>query len=176
MTISNGQATKKFDLYPPTQPLLDLSTSIWKYLGDEGEELNSIVQLMMLHRQSFLKLQEEDSVLESILTNTCVVEKNVSKSSMLELIIYEECGENCTLLKEPDILHQLLPCELEESLISEATMINSTTTIELSKGHNLHVNLKLRPTQMEQLKELLQRHEKAFVLDYSNMKGLSPTL
>ena len=30
MTISNGQATKKFDLYPPAQPLLDLSTSIWK--------------------------------------------------------------------------------------------------------------------------------------------------
>ena len=26
MTISNGQATKKFDLYPPTQPQLDLST------------------------------------------------------------------------------------------------------------------------------------------------------
>ena len=38
MTISNGQATKKFDLYPPTQPLLDLSTSIWLDLGDEEEE------------------------------------------------------------------------------------------------------------------------------------------
>ena len=60
---------------------------------------------MMLHRQSFLKLQEEDLVLQSILTNSCVVEKDVSESSVLELITYEECGENCTLLKEPDILH-----------------------------------------------------------------------
>ena len=56
MTISNGQATKQFDLYPPTQPLRDLSTSIWLDLGYEEEELKSIVQFMMLHRQSFLKL------------------------------------------------------------------------------------------------------------------------
>jgi len=63
MTISNGQATKQFDLYPPTQPLPDLSTSLWPDLGDEKEELNSIVQLMMLHRKYFLKLQEEDLVI-----------------------------------------------------------------------------------------------------------------
>ena len=97
---------------------------------------------MMLHRQSFLKLQEEDSVLQSILTNSCVVEKDVSESFVLELITYEECGENCTLPKELDILHQLLPCELEASPISEVAVIESTTTVELSKGHNLHVNLK----------------------------------
>ena len=47
MTLSSGQATKRFDLYPPKQPLLDLSTSIWPDLGDKEEELNSIVQLMM---------------------------------------------------------------------------------------------------------------------------------
>ncbi|WP_206093861.1 hypothetical protein, partial [Paludifilum halophilum] len=43
MTISNGQGTKKFDLYPPSKPLPDLNTSIWPNLGDEEEELNSIV-------------------------------------------------------------------------------------------------------------------------------------
>ena len=67
---------------------------------------------------------------------------------MLELITYEECGENCTLLKETDILHEILPCELEASPNSKATMIKSTTTIELSKGYNLHINPKLTPTQM----------------------------
>ena len=50
MTISNGQTTKKFDLFSPTQPQLDLSTSIWPNLGDGEEESNSIAQLMMLHR------------------------------------------------------------------------------------------------------------------------------
>lgn len=107
-------------------------------------------------------MPDEDSVVQSILTNSCVVEKDVSESSVLELITYEECGENCTFLKEPDILHQLLPCELEASLISKAAMIESTTTVELSKGHNLHVNPKLIPNQMEQLTELLQRNVKAF--------------
>ena len=56
MTISNGQATKRFDLYPPAQPQPDLSTSIWPDLGDEEKELKSIAQLIMLHRQCFLKL------------------------------------------------------------------------------------------------------------------------
>ena len=111
MTISNGQATKQFDLYALAQPLPDLSTSIWLDLGDGEEELDAIVQLMMLHKQSFLELQEEDSVLQSILINTCVVEKDIFESSSLELITYEECDENCTLLKEPDVLHQPLPCE-----------------------------------------------------------------
>ena len=54
MTISNGQETKKVELYPPAQPLSDLSTSVWLDLEDEEEELNSITLLMMLHRQSFL--------------------------------------------------------------------------------------------------------------------------
>jgi len=95
---------------------------------------------MMLHRQSFLKLQEEDLVLQSILTNTCVVEKDVSESSVLELITYEECDKNYTFLKEPKIICPLLPCELEENTIFKATMIDSITTIELTKCHNLHVN------------------------------------
>ena len=101
---------------------------------------------MMLHRQSFLKLQEEYSVLQSILTNTFVVEKDVSESYVLELITYEECDKNCTFLKESKILCSLLPCELGSSTIFEDTMIDSTTTIELIKGHKLHVNPKLAPT------------------------------
>ena len=145
MTIFYGKATKKFDLYPPTQPQLDLSTSVWPDLGDGEEELNFIAQLMMLHRQSFLKLKEEDLVIQSILTNTCVVEKDVSDSSMLELTTYEECNESCIFLKEPYIIHQLLPCELDTNPISKATIIESTTIFEISKGHNLHVNPKLLP-------------------------------
>ena len=64
---------------------------------------------------------------------------------MLELITYEECDKNCTFFKEPKILCSLLPCELEASLISKVAMIDSTTTIEFPKGHNLYVNNKLPP-------------------------------
>ena len=105
-------------------------------LGDEEEELNSIVQLMMLHRQSFLKLQE-DLIIQRILTNTCVVGKGVFESFVLELITNEECDESCILFKEPKFFCPLLPCELETSPISEGAMIDSTITIELTKGHKL---------------------------------------
>ena len=91
-----------------------------------------------------------------------MVEKDISDSSMLELITYEKCNESCILLKELNIIHQLLPCELDTSPISEASIINSTTIVELSKGHNLHVNPKLSSTQMKQLTDLLQKYEKAF--------------
>lgn len=100
---------------------------------------------MMLHRQSFLKLQEEDSVIQSILNNTCVLEKDISDRSVLEGTIYEEFNENYFLPKELDIIHHLLPYELDTSPISKATIIDLTTTIELSKCHNLHVNHKLPP-------------------------------
>jgi len=42
MTISNGQAIKKFDLYLLAQTQPNLSISIWLDLGDGEEELNSI--------------------------------------------------------------------------------------------------------------------------------------
>jgi len=85
----------------------------------------------------------------SILTSTCVVEKDVSSSFVLELSTYEECNESCILLKEPYIIHQLLPCELDTSPIFEASIIESITIVEFSKGHSLHVNPKLSSTQMK---------------------------
>lgn len=78
-----------------------------------------------------------------------MVEKDVSESSMIELITYEECDKSCTLFKELEIICSLLPCELEASPISIFFMIESTTTVELSKGHKLHVNPKLTSKQME---------------------------
>ena len=87
-------------------------------------------------------------MIESILKNTCVVDKDVSDSSLLELITYEECDQGCFLPKELDIVHQIFPCELEVIPISKADMVNLTTTVELSKGHNLHVNSKLFAKQM----------------------------
>ena len=75
-----------------------------------------------------------------------MVEKDVSESVVLELITYEECDKNCTFLKEPEILCSILPYELEASPTSKAAMIDSTTPVQLTKGHNFHVNPKLTPT------------------------------
>ena len=91
-------------------------------------------------------MQEEDSVIQSILTNTCEVGKDVSESSVLELITYEECDTSCTLFKGPKNRCSLLPYGLETSPISEIAMVESTISVELSKGHKLHVNPKLKST------------------------------
>ena len=45
MTISDGQATKKFDLYPLAQPQPDLSTYLWLDLTDGEEELKHMASL-----------------------------------------------------------------------------------------------------------------------------------
>ena len=75
-----------------------------------------------------------------------MIEKDVSDSSMLELTTYEECNKSYFLPKYPNIIHHLVPCELDTSPIFEATIIDLTTIVELSKGHNLHVNPKLSST------------------------------
>lgn len=82
-------------------------------------------------------------VIQNILNNTSVIEKDVSNSSILELITYEECDKNCILSEKLDIINQLLPCELDVTPITKVAMMNLTTIVELSKGHNLHVNSKL---------------------------------
>ena len=77
-----------------------------------------------------------------------MVEKDVFDSSVLELTTYEECNESCFLPKEPDIIHHLLPCELDISPIFEDAMVDLTTTIEISIDHNIHVNNKPHAKQM----------------------------
>lgn len=48
-------------------------------------------------------------------------------------------------------------------------MVELTTTMELSPGHNLHVNNKLSISKLKLLTKLLNQHEKAFSWDYKDM-------
>ena len=66
-----------------------------------------------------------------------MVQKDVSDRSVLDLVTYEKCVEKLETINQP------LSCELEDTPIFEAAVMNLTTTIELSKGHSLHVNSKL---------------------------------
>ncbi|XP_059070728.1 uncharacterized protein LOC131860349 [Cryptomeria japonica] len=69
MTISDGMTTKKLALYPPTKPQLDLEQPVWPNIGEEADEANSVAQLMMIDRDPFLQLQEENEILSNILQN-----------------------------------------------------------------------------------------------------------
>lgn len=110
-------------------------------------------------------MQEEDDVIQSILTNECIVARDITESSVLKLCTYEEC----VYPTSPEIIDQLLPSEVATSPILEVSMVELTIIVELSPGHNLHVNNKLSQSQLGLLTNLLNQHEKAFAWDYGDM-------
>ncbi|XP_059068549.1 uncharacterized protein LOC131859050 [Cryptomeria japonica] len=69
MIISNGMTAKKLVLYPLTKPQLDLTQPMWPNIGEETDEDNSVAQLMVIDKDPFLQLQEEDEILSNILQN-----------------------------------------------------------------------------------------------------------
>ena len=79
----------------------------------------------MLHRQYFLKMQEEDDVVQSILTNECIVARDIVESFVLKLCTYEDC----VYPANPEIIEKLLPSEVATSLVLEVSMVELTTTM-----------------------------------------------
>ena len=98
--------------------------------------------------------------------------KDIAKSFVLKLCTYEDC----IYPESAKIIDKLLPSELTTSPVPEVSMVGLKTTVELSPGHNLHINNKLSQSQLGLLTKLLNQHEKAFAWDYGDMVGLSPKL
>ena len=126
----------------------------------------------MLHRHTFLKMQEEDDLIQHILTSECIVARDIAEIYVLKLCTYEDR----VYPTSPRIIDQLLPSEVATSPVPEVSMVELTTTVEISPSHNLHVNNKLSLSQLGLLTKLLNHYEKAFAWDYGDMVGLSPKL
>ena len=69
MIISNRVHITNLTLYSPTQLLLLDDQVVWLDLGDDDPKANSIHQLMMIGRESFISDQEEDEIVSSIILN-----------------------------------------------------------------------------------------------------------
>ena len=69
MTISDGMNTKNLTLYSRAQPLLQDDQVVWPNMGDPEMDLDSIKKLMMISRESFVSIKEEDEVISSIILN-----------------------------------------------------------------------------------------------------------
>ena len=85
--------------------------------------------------------------------------RDIVESSILKLCTYEDC----VYPKSPKIIDQLLPSEVATSLVLEVSMVELTTTVELSPSHNLHVRNKLSLSQLKLLTKLLNQHENPFL-------------
>ena len=78
MTILDGTKTKNLTLYSPTQPLLQDDQVVWPNMGDLDVDLNSIKQLMMISKESFVSIKEEDDVISSIILNEYGIQPKIS--------------------------------------------------------------------------------------------------
>ena len=69
MTILDGMNTKKLTLYSPAQPMLQDDQVVLPNIGDFDIHMNSIKELMMILRDSFVSIKEEDDIISSIILN-----------------------------------------------------------------------------------------------------------
>lgn len=156
---------------------MELASTIWLDIGEEVEFINLVSQLMMLKRDPFLQLQDEDNVITNILQNQYGSNPNslcCSSNNCSLQVLSPDCQWPSPIAKE--LYHQFLPHEIQEPSFTDASMIELTNKIELSPGHCLNINRKLTTQQQTTLTKILEAHTRAFAWDYYDMKGLDPKL
>ena len=118
MTILDGMNTKKLTLYSPTQPLLQDDQVVWPNLGDSDMDVNSITELMMISRDSFVSIKDEDDVISSIILNEYGRQPEIcsQEDCVLENILPLPCELH--YFESTQLLHSLLPHKIYSSPIS----------------------------------------------------------
>lgn len=121
---------------------------------------------MMINREPFIQIHDDDSILYKILANQLRQEK-----------LLQELVSNIPALDFPtttDILHTLLPQEVCTSHLSEASQVDLTVKVEVDLNKYLNINNQLTGTQRITLVDLLKCHQHAFAWDYKDMHGIDP--
>lgn len=147
VVISDGQATKNLNLYPP-KPNLDLYNSWW----DELEpELDLSLPLLSLGKAQYFKDEIEDDIINGLISNSLSVAsiENSKEEEEVEDIYFEQM---------------------------RTTLNNDSSPIEIEPGNFLNINPNLTFEQNQLLLQLLQKYKKAFAWDYTYMKGIQPNL
>lgn len=150
MTISNGMHIKNLTLYSPAQPLLQDDQVIWLDLGDDESKFNSIHQLMMIERDSFVAPQKDDDVISSIITNEYGVDSLLfsQQDFTLETILPPNAPQYS---ESSQFLHTLLPHEMHSPLVDQIAMMGKVIKIEVILGKELNISSALSPTHQESM-------------------------
>ena len=143
MTISNGTNTKNLTLYSLAQPLLQDEQVVWLNMGDPKMYLDSIKQLMMISRESFVSIKEEDEVISSIILNEYGTQTKTSSTHdrVLESIL--PLPSQFHYFEPVHLPHSLFPHEIDSSPIAHILMVEKVvkTTIAPRKELNLSKSL-----------------------------------
>ena len=134
MTISDGINTKKLTLYSPAQPLLQGDQVFWPNLGDTDVDVNSIKELMMISRDSFVSIKEEDDVISSIILNEYGKQSEICSQAdcVLGNILPLPCEIHYS--ESTKLLHSLLPHEIDSPPISQVSMTKRIDKIAIALG------------------------------------------
>ena len=130
----------------------------------------------MISRDSFVTIKEEDDVISSIILNEYGKQPKIC--SQVDCVLGNILPLPCELhyFEFAQLLHSLLPHEIDSPLIAQVSMAEKINKIEIAPRRELNVSKSLTPKQQKDVLQLLQKHQDAFSWDYTNMKGLDPTL
>jgi hypothetical protein len=132
-----------------------------------------MAQLMMLGISPFIQLWEEDEILSHIIQNHCEVHKETPNFESISTCPLQKIFPSSSAPKysvATTILHKLLPHELKMPRISQKTMIELVTQVQVIEGKHLNINKKLNQEQQLSITNLLKQHQHTFAWAYSDMK------
>ena len=110
-------------------------------------DLDSIKQLMMISRESFVSIKEEDDDISFIILNEYGTQLETSSNhecvleSILPLPFHSHYSESA------QSLHSLLPHEIDSSPISHISMVEKVVKITISSGKELNLRKSLSQEQ-----------------------------
>ena len=109
-------------MYSSAQPLLQDDQVALPNLGDSNMYLNSIEQLMIITRDSFVSTKEEDEVIYSLILNEYGIQPKTcsEEACVLENILPSPYEIHYS--KSTQLLHSLLPHEIDSPPIAQISM------------------------------------------------------
>ncbi len=147
MTISDGMKTKNLTSYSPAQSLLQDDQVVWPNLGDSDMNIDSIKKLMMISRDSFVSIKEEEDVISSIISNEYGMQPEISfkEDCVLENIL--PLPSKIHYFEYAKLLHLLLPHEIDSPLIAQISMVEIVVKIAMILGRELNLRKSLSQAQ-----------------------------
>ncbi|CAF4146191.1 unnamed protein product [Adineta steineri] len=162
MIISNGIATRKITLHPPTQ-----FASINALWVKETYEHNAMEQPSINVKQtSKLQEQTEENILDQFLSTNYYENLNDPKDfenfDQYHHIFSQDFQENYDFTQ---------PLTTSVMTINEQLELD-TLPIEISPRKSLYINTRLDSEQQTQLIQILQKQSGAFTWEYKDMMGI----
>ena len=162
MIISHGAEVKQVTVYPPAQIPYVLNQLSW--LDEAKQQQEEVIQPILSINQAF-DFREENN--EDLL-DYFIYEPHISEQlrNIQYIVAYQNFQENCTINSLGSSFNDIFPVNSIKNAQSKI--------IEIGPGKSLNIGANLEPSQEEQLIALLDKYQKSFSLENTDMSGIHP--